>query len=129
MKKNICVYICVYTHTHTHTHTHTYIYVHVYNWITWLYRRNWHNFVNQLYFNKFKKTVKKCSLRHSLTVEVNPVLNTKWQQSQSLLIHSTWAYKVLHFISTYSQKNKKIQKDWGEGSWCFTRDRKYYFGV
>ena len=33
------------------THTHTY------NWITFLYSRNWHNIVNQLYFNFFKKGI------------------------------------------------------------------------
>ena len=27
----------------------------VYNWVTILYSRDWHNIVNQLYFNKKKK--------------------------------------------------------------------------
>ena len=29
-----------------------YIYICVYDCVTLLYSRNWHNFVNQLYFNK-----------------------------------------------------------------------------
>ena len=28
----------------------------MYNWVTWLYSRNWHHTVNQLYFNKKKKS-------------------------------------------------------------------------
>ena len=27
----------------------------MYGWVTWFYSRNWHNIVNQLYFNKKKK--------------------------------------------------------------------------
>ena len=29
--------------------------LYVYNWVTLLYNRDWHNIVNQLYFNKKKK--------------------------------------------------------------------------
>ena len=51
MEKSIKdVYIYIYPHTHTH------IYIHI-NESTMLYSRNWHNTVNQLYFNKkFKKS-------------------------------------------------------------------------
>ena len=31
----------------------------VYNWVTLLYSRDWHNIVNQLYVNKFKKSLAK----------------------------------------------------------------------
>ena len=31
----------------------------MYNWVTMLYSRNWHNVVNQLYFNKIKNKNKK----------------------------------------------------------------------
>ena len=50
-------------YTHTRTHTHTYIYRCVCDWVTLLYNRNWHNTVNQLYFNENiflkKKTARK----------------------------------------------------------------------
>ena len=41
-KKKVCVCVCVC----------------VYNWITFLYRRNEHNTVNQLHFNKINKFTK-----------------------------------------------------------------------
>ena len=30
-------------------------YIYMYDWVTNMYRRNWHNIVNQLFFNKKKK--------------------------------------------------------------------------
>ena len=35
------------------------MYVYIYDWVTLLYSRNWHNTVNQLYFDKkiFKKSM------------------------------------------------------------------------
>ena len=33
-------------------YVYIYIYICVYDWITFLYSRNWHKIVNQLYFNK-----------------------------------------------------------------------------
>ena len=39
LRKGMYGYMCfIYTHTHTH------------DWVTFLYSRNWHNTVNQLYF-------------------------------------------------------------------------------
>ena len=46
-------------YTHTHTQTHTYIV-----WVTLLYGRNWHDIVNQLYFN-FKKFLNKTKKKKS----------------------------------------------------------------
>ena len=34
------------------------VFLYVYNWVTLLYIRDWHNFINQLYFS-FKKIFKK----------------------------------------------------------------------
>ena len=57
----IYTYIHTYIHTYIYTHIyiHTYIYTHIYiyyDWVTFLYSKNWHNSVNQLYSNKkFKK--------------------------------------------------------------------------
>ena len=51
------VHICMYTHIYTYVCIH--IYTHMYDQVILLYSRNWHNIVNQLYFNKnFKKTLK-----------------------------------------------------------------------
>ena len=37
-KRNVYIYMCVYVYMY-------------YDWVTLLYSRNWHNIVNQLYFN------------------------------------------------------------------------------
>ena len=50
MRKIMCTYMCVC----------------VYNWVTLLYNRNWHNIVNQLYFN-FKKVKKNKNDFHLFT--------------------------------------------------------------
>ena len=45
----VYMYICIYD---------IYIYMYMYDWVPLLYSRNWHNIVNQVYFNKknfFKK--------------------------------------------------------------------------
>ena len=34
------------------------VFLYVYNWVTLLYIRDWHNFINQLYYS-FKKILKK----------------------------------------------------------------------
>ena len=34
------------------------MYIHMYDWVIWHMERNWHNIVNQRYFNKF--FLKKC---------------------------------------------------------------------
>ena len=51
--------------------------VYMYDWVTLLYSRNWHNIINQLYFNKkyfFKK------VRSSLVAQwvKDPVLSLQW---------------------------------------------------
>ena len=59
----------------------------VYNWVTLLYSRDWHNIVNQLYFNKKSKN------RQSL----------KEQNPRSLLLHSpslgTYLFMLLPLVT------------------------------
>ena len=40
---SVCVYIYIY------------IYIYIYDWVAMLFSKNWHNTVNQIYFNKNKK--------------------------------------------------------------------------
>ena len=42
----VCVCVCVYIYI--------YIYIYMYDLATMLYSRNWHNTLNQAYFNKNK---------------------------------------------------------------------------
>ena len=39
----------------------------MYDWVTLLYRRNWHNTVNQLYFNKKRRRRLKFQCSHYLS--------------------------------------------------------------
>ena len=54
--------------------------IHTYNWITLLYSTDWHNIVNQIYFNKIKKNF----LSHSFIGAPNSVLRTSTWGSQFL---------------------------------------------
>ena len=54
---------------------------HVYKWVTLLYSRDWHNIVNQLYFNNFfkkehqiKQVIK---ILFMLIVDINPHVPNK----------------------------------------------------
>ena len=51
--------------------------VHIFNWITLLYARNYHNIVNQLYFNKIKKNENKNRSSHSSAAETNLTSNNE----------------------------------------------------
>ena len=63
IKKRICIYMYVCTHMYVYTYIHIRMYTHIYTYVgihihiymydrvILLYSRNWHNSVNQLYFN------------------------------------------------------------------------------
>ena len=63
----------IYTHTHICIYTHTHTHIYTYDWVTMLYSRNWHNIVNQLYFNKeINKNISRSSPRWKTIVIPNP---------------------------------------------------------
>ena len=58
------------------------IYLYIYNWFTLLYYRNWHNIVNQLYFNK-KKLKRKLKKRQGGI----------WKQTHKIRKKAMWRWR------------------------------------
>ena len=84
LKKN--AYTCIYIYMHMHTHTYMtkslwcmYMYIYMYDWVTLLYSRNWHNIVNQLYFN-LKKRIKGPK-------EIQPLVNSGYLEDWVFSLH------------------------------------------